>query len=184
MVENLYDVHARGFDGDLAFEKVCSLAEILDWDDLQAFNHRRFRRILCRNKYADLAVLFRSDSDGQNPFARSHRTGKREFADGNEVIELIRFNLLTCRQHAERDRQIKARPFLLHIGGREIDGGAPVRKSEPGTVERRGDAVARFFHRSIRQSDDHDERIAITSADLDFDGISFDAIDGGGTNAG
>ena len=55
---------------------------------------------------------------------------------------------------------------------------------EAGIGERGDDAVARFFHRGVGQADDDDQRVAIAGVDFDFDGISLDAIDRGGTDFG
>ena len=121
---------------------------------------------------------------GSTPLHRTHRAGQRQFADHDEIVELVGFDLFAGGQHADGDGQIEARPFLFHVGGREIDGGAAHRKFEAGIGERRRDAVARFLHGGIRQADDDDERVALAGVDLDFDRIGFDAVDGGGTNLG
>ena len=121
---------------------------------------------------------------GQHAFARAHRAGQREFADDDKVVELVGFDLFAGGQHADGDGQIEARPFLFHVGGREIDGRAAHRKFEAGIGQRGRDAVARFLHRRVRQTDDDDEGVAPAGVDLDFDRKGFNAIDGGGTNPG
>ena len=151
-------------------------------DDLQAGNDGGFGGIFRRHQHADLAVGPRAQGDRQNAFARPHRAGQREFADDDEIVELIGFDLFAGGQHAERDGQVEARPFLFHVGGREVDGRAAHRKFEAGIGERGRDAVARFLHRGVRQADDDDQGVAPTGVDLDFDGIGFDAVERRGTN--
>ena len=82
------------------------------------------------------------------------------------------------------DGQIEAGPFFLHVGGREVDGGAAEGEGVAGIDERRHDAVARFFDRGVGQADDDDESITESGIDLDLDGVGFDAVHGGGTDFG
>ena len=56
----------------------------------------------------------------------------------------------------------KLGPFLLHIGGREVDRGAAQGEVEAGIGERGADAVARFFHGGIGQPDDDNDGVAPT----------------------
>ena len=135
------------------------------------------------HEHADLALRLGAQRDGQHALARPHRAGEREFADHDEIVELVGFDLFARGQHADGDGQIEARPFLFHIGGREVDGGAAHRKFEAGIGQRGRDAVARFLHGGVRQADDDDDRVAVTGVDLDFDGIRFNAVDRGGTDA-
>jgi len=85
-------------------------------------------------------------------------------------------------QHADGDGQVEARPLLFHVGGREVDGRASHRKFETGIRERGGDAVARFLHRGVRQSDDDDEGVAVTGIDLDFNRKSFNPVERSGAD--
>ena len=153
-------------------------------DDLQAGDHGGFGGIFRRNQHAGFAVRPRAQGDRQNALARAHRAGQRQFADDDKIVELVGFDLFAGGQHAERDGQIEARPFLFHVGGREIDGRAAHREFEAGIGERGGDAVARFLHRGVRQADDDDQRVAPAGVDLDFDRIRFNAIERRGTDLG
>ena len=83
-----------------------------------------------------------------------------------------------------RDGQIKTRPFLFHVGRREVDRRVAHRKFVPGIRQRGRNAVARFLHRRVGQADDDDKRVAITGVDLDFDGIGINPIQRGRTNPG
>jgi hypothetical protein len=80
-------------------------------------------------------------------------------------------------EHANGDGEIKARTFLFHIGGREVDGGAAHGEFETGIGQRGGDAILRFADGGIGQADDDDFGIAPAGVDLDFDGIRVDAVD-------
>ena len=182
LVENFGDVHLRRRDFDFAFEKAGGLAQILHRNDLQALDDRGLGGVFRRHKHADLAFGLGAQRDRQNALARTHRAGQREFAHDDEIVKLVGFDLFAGGQHADGDGQVEARPFLFHVGGREVDGGAPHRKFETGIGERGGDAVARFLHRGIRQADDDDQGVAVTGVDLDFDRIRFNAIERGGTD--
>ena len=153
-------------------------------DDLQPFDDGGFGGVFRRHEHADFAVGACAQRNGQHSFARTHRAGQREFADDDEVVELVGFDLFAGGQHADGDGQIEARPFLFHVGGREVDGRAAHRKFETGIGERGRDAVARFLHRRVRQTDDDDQGVAVTGVDLDFNRKSFNAVERGGTNPG
>ena len=182
LVENFGNVHLRRRNLDFAFEKTRRLAEILHRDNLQAGNDGGFGGIFRRNEHPGLAVRPRAEGDGQNAFGRAHRAGQREFTDDDEIVELIGFELFAGGQHAQRNRQIKSRSLLFHVGGREIDGRAAHREFEAGIAEGGGHTVARFLYRGVRQPDDDNQRVAPTGVDFDLDGIRFDAIERGGTN--
>ena len=148
------DVHLHRRDFDFAFEKLRRLAQVLNRNDLQAGDDGGFGGVFGGNEHADFAVGLRANRHRQNAFALAHRAGEREFADGDEIVELVGFDLFAGRQHSERDGQIKARPLLFHVGGREVDGRAAHRKFVAGIGERGRDAVARFLDRRVRQTDD------------------------------
>ena len=100
MLENFRDVHFRRRDFYFTFQKLRGFAEILDWNDLQAGNNRRFRRIFRRNQNSGFAVGFRAKRNRQNSFARPHRAGERKFAGDDKMIQLIRFNLFARGEHS------------------------------------------------------------------------------------
>ena len=148
----------------------------MNGNDPQAGHDGGFGGVFRRHEHAQLAVGPGLKGDGQNAFARTHRAGERQFADHDEMLELVGFNLLAGGEDADGDGQVETRAFLFHIGGREVDGSAAHGKFETGVDQRGGDAVARFFHRGVRQTDDDDEGVALTGIDLDFDGVGFDAV--------
>ncbi len=182
LVEYLGGVHLGGRDFDFTFQKTRRFAKILNRDDLQPFDNGGFSGVFRRHEHADHAVGAGAQGDRQHALARTHRAGQGEFAHDDEIVELVGLDLFAGGQHAERNGQIEARPLLLHVGGREVDGRAPHRKLEPGIGERGGDPVAGFLHRGIRQADNDDQGVAPTGIDLDLDGIGFDAIKRRGTN--
>ena len=76
----------------------------------------------------------------------------------------------------------ETQPLLLDIRRREIDGGAARGNFEPGIGQRRADAVARFLHRCVRQTDDDNQRVAPAGVDLDLNRKGFDAVERGGAD--
>ena len=75
-------------------------------------------------------------------------------------------------------------PFLFYIGWREIDRGPPARPKIAAIADRGRDPVAALLYRRIRQTNDHNVRIAIGGINLDLDFVSVDAEDGGGVDPG
>ncbi len=129
-----------------------------------------------------LAAPPRFERDGQHAFHRAHRAIQRQLADEAEFLERRAIQLFADRDHAERDRQIEARSFLLNVGRREIDRRSSARPEITAVADRRRDAVAALLHGGVGQPNDDDVRIASGAVDLDFDFIGIDAIDRGGIN--
>ncbi len=182
LLENLCDVHFDRGDFDFAFQKLRRLAQVLNGNYLQAGDDRGFGGVFRRNQHANFAFTSRAKRHRQNSFAGPNRARQRQFANGDEILELVGLDLLAGCQHAERDGQIKTRPFLFHVGGREIDGRAAHREFVAGIGERGRHPVARFLHRRVRQPDDDDEGLAPAGVDLDFDRERFNAVERGGAN--
>src|SRR5687767_4267398 len=184
MTEDRSKIDVLGADLDFAFEEPGGFAEILNGNDEKALDYGGFGRVFRWDEYAGFAFRFRTQRDGKNSFHRTHRAGERQFADHDKVIELIGFNLFAGREHRDGDGQIEARPFLLHVRRREIDGGPAHRRLEAGIRKGGHHAVARFFHRGVGQSHDDDNRVSPTDVDFDFNGERFDALNRSGTDAG
>ena len=156
----------------------------MDGNDLQALHDGGLGGVFRRNQHPHLAIRLGAQRDRQYALARAHGAGEREFADDDKIVELVGFELFARGEHAEGDGQIEAGALLFHVGGREVDGRAAHRKFVAGIHEGGGDAVARFLHRRVGQADDDDQGVALTGVDLHFNGVRFNAIDGGGTNLG
>jgi hypothetical protein len=92
--------------------------------------------------------------------------------------------LFAGSDHADGDRQVEARPFLFHIGWREVDGSAAESEAEAGVDQGGHHTIAGFLNRHIRKPNDNDQRISVTGVDFHLDRIRFDAADRGGTNLG
>ena len=123
----------------------------------QPCNDRGFGGVFDRDKETDFAAGARLKSDGQDAFDRTDGAGEGEFADDDEVLELVGGELFAGGEHAEGDGQIEARAFFAEVGGREVDGGAALRKAETGVDQRGGDAIAGFFNRGVGEPDDDHE---------------------------
>ncbi len=68
MRECLFHFHPGRGDADLAFEEGHGLAQILDGDDLQPFDHGRFGGVVFRNQQANFAFGFRPKCDWHHAF--------------------------------------------------------------------------------------------------------------------
>ena len=99
-------------------------------------------------------------------------------------VEGILLDFLRGRDHAERDREIEARAFLLNVGWGEIDRGPPARPIITAVADRGRDPILAFFDRGVGQADDHDPWVAAGGVNLDLDFVGVDAVDGGGVNSG
>jgi hypothetical protein len=168
----------------LAPNELIGFPQILHAKDVDALDHGGFARV--RRRYDDRAFPPppRFERDRQHALDRAHRAIERELADKTETVEWVALDFFRGRDHAEGDRQIEARTFLFDIGRREIDRGAPARPKIAAVADRGRDPIAAFFHCRIRQSHDHDVRIAVRGVNLDLDFVSIDTEDGGGVDPG
>jgi len=106
----------------------------------------------------------------QNSPAWPDRPGEREFADYCEMVELVGFNLFARGQHSSAMGRSNVGPSFFTSAGARL---MVVLPSEicSRICQRGRDAVARFLHGGVGQSDDDDERVAVAGVDLDLDGI-------------
>ena len=105
-----------------------------------------------------------------------------EFADDGEVFEVLGNDLLADGEDSDGDGKIETRPFLLHVGGREIDGGAAEDVFEAAVFDGGLDAVAGFLDRRVGQPDNDDRRQSPPCINFDFDRIGIDTEDRCGVN--
>ena len=184
LVEDVGEVHFGGRDFYFAFEKLRGFAQVLDGNDLEAGDDGSFGRVVGGDEHADLSIGFGAEGDGQNTFAGADGAGEREFADDDEIIELVSFDLFAGGEHADGDGEIETGAFFFDVGGREVDGGAAHGEFEGGIGEGGGDAILGFAHGGVREADDDDFSLAPAGIYFDFDGERFNAVDGSRTNLG
>ena len=135
-----------------------------------------------RDEQRAFAAPSRLERDRQHAFDGANRTVERQFADKAEIFERRTVDFLGHRDHSERNRQIEARPLFLNVCRREIYRGPSARPVITAIRNRGRDAVAAFFHRGVRKSDDDNDRIAAGAVYLDFHLVSVDAVNRGGVN--
>ena len=148
----LGDVHLGRGDFGFAFEEAGGFAQVVDRDDLQAGDHRRFGGVFRRDQHADLAFCPRAQGNGQHAFDRAHAAVERQLAHHDEIVELVGLDLFAGGDHADGDGQVEARPFLLHVGRGQVDGGAAESEAEAGIDQRGHHPVAGFLDRGIGQA--------------------------------
>src|ERR1019366_10598518 len=143
------------------------------WYDLQSGHHRRFRRVLQRDQYADSALLARAERNGQNTLDRPHCPVERQFANHNEILKLVGFELFAGGNHADGDGQVEAWPLFLYVRWGKVDRGPTESEAEAGVDQGGCHTVAGFLNRSIRKPNDDNKRVAVAGVDFDFDWICF-----------
>ncbi len=111
-------------------------------------------------------------------FAQHGEAGQRIMRDGAD-----RRHQPERGHQPERDRQIVMAALLGQVGGREIDGDAAGRQSEPRGDQRRAHPLARFRNRLIRQADDGEGGHARRNLHLHVDRAHLDALERNGGDA-
>jgi hypothetical protein len=161
-----------------------SLAQIPHSVDVDPRDHGGFLRVCLRHHDRALSAPPRFERYRQNALDRPDRAVERQLADKAQLGEQIFLDLLRGRDHAERDREIEARAFLLNVGRSEIDRCAPARPIVTAVADRGRDAILAFLHRRVGQAHDHDFGVAAGGVDLDLDFVSVHAVNGRGINPG
>jgi hypothetical protein len=110
-------------------------------------------------------------------------TVKAEFAQHGEPGERVVRDGADRRHQPKRNRQIVMATFLGQIGGREIDGDAAGRQSEPRSDQRRAHPFARLRNRLVGQADDGESRHAWRNLHLHVDRAHLDAFERNGGDA-
>lgn len=68
-----------------------------------------------------------------------------QFNHDDEILDLIRLDLLTRGEYPYRDLQIEVRPFLFDVRRRQVDQGPADRKLKTRIDQRRAHAVLGFL---------------------------------------
>ena len=79
---------------------------------------------------------------------------QREFACEFVLLQFAAGNLPTCNENTQRDRQIESSALFRQIGGRQIDGDAPLRKFEARVEQCGAHAILALFYFRLGQADD------------------------------
>ena len=133
---------------------------------MQTGDDRSFGRIFGRHENAGFPGRPGPQGNRQDAFDRAHPAGQGQFADDDEIIQLIRFDLFAGGEHAQRDGQVKTWPFFFDVGGRQIDGGLAHGEFVAGIHEGGGNAVLGFLDGGVGQADERNKSFPVTAIDL------------------
>lgn len=117
------------------------------------FGQRRFGRIP-RWDHQDAARFGRRDGGGQRACNRAQLAGQAQLAQELVRQQRLRRDLATGGKNAQGDGQIVAPAFLGQVGGRQVQGDAPLREIKARAEQRRTYAFARLAHTGFGQTDD------------------------------
>ena len=117
---------------------------------------------------------------GSTPGHRRDGAVEREFAERDEIGELVARQRAERRHQPERDRQVVVAALLGQVGRREVDDDPPRRQGQAGGMERRLDPVAALGHRLVGQADDAEIGVARRDLHLDVDRNGLDPLEGDG----
>src|SRR5271166_3428387 len=142
----------------------------------QAFDERGLGHVGGRQDKTPTLRALHPDRDGKHPADRFHRAVERQLADGHDVAQPPRVDLLIHGQDGERERHIERGALFADVGGREIDDDFVRREKVAGRTDRRVDALLRLLYRTIGQADDMDADVRRRDADdLDAHDVCVDA---------
>ncbi len=140
-------------------------------DDAHLSHGSGFVRVGNRNdQLANVFVTRERGGNRQSPAHRRDAAVERQLTDENTSGDLLVAQELRSVKNAERDRKIKSRSLLLHIGWREVDGDVAWRKPETTGMQRRAHARVRLAHGSVGKSDECEARLRrLRGVDFDRD---------------
>ncbi len=108
-------------------------------------------------------------------------TGEGEFAGDEIIVRIGCGELMGGEEDAEGDGQVVTGTLFAEIAGRQIDRGARAGSLAAAVVERRPDAITRFFDGGVRQADEKEPGFArLARVDFDMDQLGLDALQRGG----
>ena len=164
----------------VAFQQVDRLAQVGDAIDIDALDQAGFAGVVQRNEDGAVPGVFRLQGEGEDSLDRAHAPVEGEFADDGALFQGAVLEFLAERDNADGDGQIEARALLAHIGGGEIDGGAPLGFGVGHVADRRPHPVAALFDRRVGQANDDDAGVAFANIDFDLDAERIDTVQGAG----
>ena len=136
---------------------------------------RRFRSGSRRADDAARAALA-AIAAGSTPATGGDGAVEGQFAERDEVAELVAGDGADRRHQRQRDRQIVVAAFLGQVGGREVDDDALRRQRQAGGMERAAHALAALGDRLVGQADDDEVRQARRDLHLHVDRDRLDAL--------
>ena len=98
-----------------------------------------------------LAGTFRG---GEHATDRPDAPVERQLADGGVPLQPLPGNLVRCREHGQRDRQVEARALLPQSRRREIHGDPVSRPLETCRGDTRAHAMLRLLARTVCKAHD------------------------------
>jgi len=118
--------------------------------------------------------------DRERPSHRRQGSVERKLTDEHTAGDLFRAQKLRSVKNAQCDREIEARAFLLHIGGREVDRDVARRKPEAAVVKRGANTRIRFAHRRVGKSYQSEAGLRrLRCVDLDGDAYRVNSVSRG-----
>ena len=123
--------------------------------DIYTTDDRRLLGVLFRDEQVGKALFAGGESDRERTADRPDATIKRKLADAQRIDKaLAAAEVGICPEHAERDRQVKARTFFADVRRSEVHRRLQKWEKEAAIINRRTYPLARFADRRIRQPDD------------------------------
>ena len=135
-------------------------------------------RLRAAGQRTDQAAAERVGRDRRRQRAGDRCDGavERQFADRDEVAELVARQRAERRHQGKRDRQVVVAAFLGQVGRGEIDDDPLVRQRQAAGMERRRYPVAALVHGLVRQADNAEIDLPRRDVHLDIDRHGLDAL--------
>ena len=107
--------------------------------------------------------------NGENAAHAPEAAVESELSDGGRALERAPRQLLRGGEHGQRDRQVEAGAFLAQLGGREVDGDAPVREAQLCGRDPAADALPGLLAGPVGEADDREAGKAVANVGFDVD---------------
>ena len=183
-VEDLGGIGAGGGEVDFAGEEFVGFAKIFHPVDLDALHDRGLGGIRGGENDGFLATRAGLDGDRQSAFDGADFSGEGEFADDKATLEARKFGAFGGSNHPHSNREIETRTLFFNIGRGEVDGRALAGPTQAAVRDGGGDAVLALADGGVGQADDNHDGVARAGVHLDLHFNGFNALNGGGENAG
>ena len=150
-----------------------------------AADARRLRRVLSRDVKLGKALVAGADRHRQHAAHALHLAGERKLAEIHPaaIVGIVRYRAARLPQRGDH-REIERRAFLAAVGGREVIYDTVLGEIESDRLRGGKDALFRFAHGVVGQTDDLEAVHFLAERTLDGDGEAVDAEERGGICAG
>lgn len=163
---------------DFAIDQGYRLAEVTHGKNLRAGDQGALFGIVDRQDKGAAIPVAGGHGNRQDPSDRLDPTVQRQFAEQNEIFQIIAVDAAGRAEQPDGNRQVESGPVLADIGRCQVDCDSAGREIVPGIFDRRLDPVLAFLDRAFGKPHRGKLRQPLSDVDLDLNRVRIDPDQG------